>query len=120
MYCCQVLAALACDLSLDSLPHMSSAATWAWFRGYCVAARVLAWLQQQSPMATLPTSFRDEVQKRIQELSGEDERADRRHEDGELFHREQDEELILWLNSLAGMKFIHVVHRVGPYVEHHH
>jgi len=47
---------------------------------------------------SLPASFRDEVQRRIQELSGDDERSDRRHEDCELFHREQDEELILWLN----------------------
>jgi len=95
-----VLTALACDLGLDSLPHMSSAATWAWFRRYCVAARVLAWLQQRSPTATLPTSFRDEVYKRIQELSGDDERADREHENCDLFRHEQDEELILWLNRL--------------------
>lgn len=99
--CWQVLTALACDLSLDSLPHMSCAATWAWFRRYCVAARVLAWLQQRSPVATLPASFRDEVYKRIQELSGDDERVDRQHEDCDLFHQEQDEELILWLNRLT-------------------
>jgi len=79
---------------------MSSASTWVWFRRYCVAARVLAWLQQRSPTATLPTSFHDEVCKRIQELSGDGERTDRRHEDCELFHQEQDEELILWLNRL--------------------
>lgn len=79
---------------------MSSAATWAWFRRYCVAARVLAWLQQRSPMATLPASFRDEVSKRIRELSGDDERADREHENSEVFAREQDEQLILWLNRL--------------------
>jgi len=66
-----------------------------------VAARVLAWLQQRSLTATLPASFRDEVYKRIQELSGDDERADRQHEDCALFHQEQDEELILWLNRLT-------------------
>jgi len=87
---------------------MASAATWSWFRGYCVAARVLAWLQQRSPLATtsLPASFRDEVHRRIQELSGDDERSDRRHEDCELFHQEQDEELILWLNRLTTVKFL--------------
>jgi len=52
-------------------------------------------------MATLPTSFRDEVYKRIQELSGDEERPDRQHEDCQRFHQEEDEELILWLNRLA-------------------
>ena len=77
---------------------MACAATWAWFRRYCVAARALAWLRQRLPVATLPASFRDEVCKRIQELSGDDERLDRQHEDSQLFHYEHDEELILWLN----------------------
>lgn len=93
-----MLTALACDLGLDSLPHISCAATWQWFRRYCVAARVLTWLQQRSPLATLSTLFRDEVLKRMQELSGDDERMDRQHEDCQVFRHEQDEELILWLN----------------------
>lgn len=34
------LVALACDLGLDSLPCCSETYKWAWFRRYCMAARV--------------------------------------------------------------------------------
>jgi len=97
-----VLVALACDLGLDSLMVHGGGASvdpqkWVWFRRYCIASRVSASLQNR-PNVSLPTSFRDEVFKKVQELSGDDEQIDREHENHELFSKEQDEQLLLWLN----------------------
>jgi E3 ubiquitin-protein ligase HERC2 len=98
--------ALACDLGLDSLlqhgvytagdPHK-----WVWFRRYCIASRVAMALQHRGAAAStpqLPTVFRDDVFKKVQEVSADDERVDREHENHELFGREQDEQLLLWIN----------------------
>ena len=64
------LVALACHLGLDSLPCCSETYKWAWFRRYCMAARVANALIKR---ATLPASFCVEVRKKIIEMSSEDE-----------------------------------------------
>jgi hypothetical protein len=54
----QVLAALACDLALDTLPCCAETHKWAWFRRYCTASRVAVALDKRSG---LPRPFLDEV-----------------------------------------------------------
>ena len=95
MFNLQVLVALACDLGLDSLPTCMEAHKWSWFRRYCTAARVAKSLENRTP---LPTAFCEEVMKKIQEISAEGEQLNRDHEDHSLCGREQDEQLLLWLN----------------------
>lgn len=95
LICFQVLVALACDLGLDTLQCCTEAHKWAWFRRYCVAARVAASIVQRSPS---PPSFCEEVMKKIQDISGEGEELTKKHEDHCLFRQEHDEQLLLWLN----------------------
>ena len=94
----QVLVALACDLGLDSLPTCLEAHKWSWFRRYCMAARVAKSLESRS---SLSAPFCEDVMKKIQEISAEGETLNRDHEDHNLFGREQDEQLLLWLNRCA-------------------
>ena len=68
---------------------------WSWFRRYSAAARVAAALERRT---LLPSTFCDEVWKKIQELSSDGEKPSREHESHELFRRELDEQLLLWLN----------------------
>uniref|UniRef100_L7LWK3 HECT-type E3 ubiquitin transferase n=1 Tax=Rhipicephalus pulchellus TaxID=72859 RepID=L7LWK3_RHIPC len=105
----KVLAALACDLGLDSLPCSGDSHRWAWFRRYCAASRVAKALVHRNP---LPASFCLEVRQRIQELAHdpsdtafvndretEDEAATfRDHEEQTVFRQEHDEQLIHWVN----------------------
>ena len=56
------LVALACHLGLDSLPCCSETYKWAWFRRYCMAARVANSLIKR---VNLPASFCVEVRKKI-------------------------------------------------------
>ena len=91
----QVLVALACDLGLDSLPHCLEAHKWSWFRRYCMAARVAMALESRMP---LPLAFCEEVLKKVQEISAEGEKMTREHENHEVFRKEHDEQLLLWLN----------------------
>jgi E3 ubiquitin-protein ligase HERC2 len=98
----QVLVALACDLGLDSLLVLPSAAgadhqKWLWFRRYCIASRVAMALQHRTSLS-LPIIFCDEVFKKVQELTADDEQVDRSYESHELFGNEQDEQLLMWLN----------------------
>lgn len=91
----QVLVALACDLNLDSLPCCVEAHKWAWFRRYCMAARVAGAIVKRSP---LPSAFLEEVIKKVQDISADGEPVLRDHETHEIFKQEHDEQLLLWLN----------------------
>jgi E3 ubiquitin-protein ligase HERC2 len=71
---------------------------WMWFWRYCVASRVGKALQQRSSALPLPSVFCDDVLKKVEELTADDERVDRSYEDNELFGNEQDEQLLIWLN----------------------
>lgn len=90
-----MLAALACDLGLDSVLHCAEVHKWVWFRRYCLASRVASALENRTQ---LPNAFREEVLKKVQEVSLDNERVDRDYEDVSIFTREQDEQLLLWLN----------------------
>jgi E3 ubiquitin-protein ligase HERC2 len=90
-----VLVALACDLGLDTLQCCTEAHKWAWFRRYCMAARVAAGVVQRS---SLPTPFCDEVMKKIQDISGDGEAINGDHINNARFKQEHDEQLLLWLN----------------------
>lgn len=94
----QVLVALACDLGLDMLQCCSEAHKWAWFRRYCMAARVAAAIVRRS---LLPTGFCEEVMKKAQDISADGEELSRDHENQEIFHREHDEQLLMWLNRYS-------------------
>ena len=96
----QVLVALASDLGLDSLATCLEAHKWTWFRRYCMAARVAKALEDRQPM---PTAFTEEVMKKVQEISAEGEALSHDHEAHHTFHREHDEQLLLWLNRSAGI-----------------
>ena len=111
----QVLVALACDLGLDSLFMCLEIHKWTWFRRYCMAARVAKALQNRTP---LPPTFCEQVMKKIQEISGDGETISRVHEDHDFFRREQDEQLLLWLNryvahcSAAWYFLVHSEHKI--------
>ncbi|XP_012867362.1 PREDICTED: E3 ubiquitin-protein ligase HERC2 [Dipodomys ordii] len=91
----KVLVALACDLELDTLPCCAETHKWAWFRRYCMASRVAVALDKRSP---LPRLFLDEVAKKIRELMADSENMDVLHESHDIFKREQDEQLVQWMN----------------------
>jgi len=97
--------ALACDLGLDALLVQPSAISgeqqkWIWFRRYCIASRVAMALHHRSTLS-LPVSFCDEVFKKVQELTADDERIDRSYEQINFFSKEQDEQLLIWLNRFG-------------------
>ncbi|XP_038616113.1 E3 ubiquitin-protein ligase HERC2 [Tachyglossus aculeatus] len=91
----KVLVALACDLELDTLPCCAETHKWAWFRRYCMASRVAVALDRRTP---LPRLFLDEVSKKIRELMADSESMDVLHESHDMFKREQDEQLVQWMN----------------------
>ncbi|KAL1023407.1 hypothetical protein UPYG_G00040470 [Umbra pygmaea] len=91
----KVLVALACDLELDTLPCCAETHKWAWFRRYCTASRVAVALDKRTPQ---PRPFLDEVSKKIRELMADSESMNSLHESQELFKREQDEQLVQWMN----------------------
>ncbi|XP_077153037.1 E3 ubiquitin-protein ligase HERC2 isoform X1 [Ranitomeya variabilis] len=91
----KVLVALACDLELDTLPCCAETHKWAWFRRYCMASRVAVALDKRTP---LPRLFLDEVAKKIRELMADNENMNAVHESHEVFRREQDEQLVQWMN----------------------
>ncbi|KAG3262427.1 HECT and RLD domain containing E3 ubiquitin protein ligase 2, transcript variant X1 [Ictidomys tridecemlineatus] len=91
----KVLVALACDLELDTLPCCAETHKWAWFRRYCMASRVAVALDKRTP---LPRLFLDEVAKKIRELMADSENMDILHESHDIFKREQDEQLVQWMN----------------------
>ncbi|KAM9300223.1 E3 ubiquitin-protein ligase HERC2 isoform 4-T5 [Morus bassanus] len=91
----KVLVALACDLELDTLPCCAETHKWAWFRRYCMASRVAVALDKRTP---LPRLFLDEVAKKIRELMADNDNMDVLHECHDVFKREQDEQLVQWMN----------------------
>lgn len=68
---------------------------WSWFRRYCYAARVVKSFIQR---CVLPKNFIQEVRKKlgIASMESNDEMFD--HESFNAFKKEQDEQLLLWLN----------------------
>lgn len=62
----KTLAALACDMQLDTLLVSSDMQKWSWFRRYCSAVRVAQSIIYRTP---LPASFCAEVRKKIIEMS---------------------------------------------------
>ena len=89
------LIALGCDLGLDSLPCCKETHKWAWFRRYCVAARVATALIHRTP---LPQTFCIEVRKKIIEMVADDEAFSLDHERHAIFKAGHDEQLLLWLH----------------------
>ncbi len=93
-----MLVALACDLGMDTLPCCAEAHKWAWFRRYCMAARVATGIVKRSQ---LPHVFSDEVMKKIQDIAAEGETITREHEHHDIFKQVYDEQLLMWLNRLV-------------------
>lgn len=62
----KTLAALACDMKLDTMLVNSDMQKWSWFRRYCSAFRVAQSIIHRTPF---PASFCDEVRKKIVEMS---------------------------------------------------
>lgn len=91
----QVLVALACDLGIDLLPCCMDRHEWAWFRRYCMASRIASSLESRLP---LPQDFVQDVQEKIRELTSEGETGED-YLQHTIFKREQDEQLLLWLNQ---------------------
>ncbi|XP_063970630.1 E3 ubiquitin-protein ligase HERC2-like [Lytechinus pictus] len=91
----KVLVALACDLQLDSLPCCAESHRWAWFRRYCMAARVAESLENRT---TLTRVFGEEVMKKVTQISADWEDPSNEHESHKVFKREQDEQILLWMN----------------------
>ncbi|XP_064637694.1 E3 ubiquitin-protein ligase HERC2-like isoform X2 [Lineus longissimus] len=91
----KVLVALACDLCLDCLPTCQEAHKWAWFRRYCMAARVSVSLEKRTAP---PPAFTGEVMKKVMEISADGEELNQDHNNHDIYHQEQDEQLLIWLN----------------------
>lgn len=92
----KVLAALACDLSMDSLPSIQDSYRWSWFRKYCLAARVTSGLLNRTE---LPVPFKSEVVNKISEMHSKEDIASMSFMSQEVFRQEHDEQLINWLNK---------------------
>lgn len=85
--------ALACDLEMDKLAGVVDNHKWSWFRKFCHASRVAKALIHRRP---LPANFCHEVRKKLADSGGPDERWE--HESHEVFRKEHDEQLLIWLN----------------------
>ncbi|KAJ8028688.1 E3 ubiquitin-protein ligase HERC2 [Holothuria leucospilota] len=91
----KVMVALAADLQLDDFPPCIDTHRWLWFRRYCLASRVAKALEKR---ATLPSNFCEEVMKKITDISISEDEMSREHESHGIFKREQDEQILLWMN----------------------
>ena len=94
----------ACSLGIDTLPVCSDRYKWAWFHKYCTAIRAAQSFIQKS---RLPKSFSTSVQKKLEEIKGDDEEdlcLD--YENNYLFHKSQDEQILAWLNRLVTELFL--------------
>ena len=91
-----MLIALACDLGLDLLPCCVDRQEWTWLRRYCMASRVASSLETR---CALPYDFLMEVKEKIEELLPDCEELEEDFMDHTKFKREQDEQLLLWLNQ---------------------
>jgi E3 ubiquitin-protein ligase HERC2 len=88
----KVLVALACDLELDKMVGLADNHKWSWFRKFCHASRVAKSLINRT---LLPPNFCQEVRKKLSDLTGEESWEHERHD---LFKKEHDEQLLIWLN----------------------
>lgn len=61
----KTLAALACDMQLDSMLPAADIHKWAWFKRYCIAIRVAQSLINRT---TLPRKFYMDVRKKLNEI----------------------------------------------------
>lgn len=68
---------------------------WLWFRKYCHAARVSKALIQRS---VLPISFCHEVRKKLLDSNAELTQEYYEYENNNVFKKEHDEQLLIWLN----------------------
>lgn len=68
---------------------------WSWFRRYCHAARVAKALIHRT---LLPHNFSQEVRKKLAAITPEGCEELWEHEKHDLFRKEQDEQLLVWLN----------------------
>ncbi|XP_066141939.1 E3 ubiquitin-protein ligase HERC2 isoform X1 [Euwallacea fornicatus] len=95
----KVLVALACNLELDLNEEIAESHKWAWFRRYCNAARVAKALIHRT---VLPPNFCSEVRKKftdnLESMEGSL-GSSWEHEDHTVFRKEQDEQLLVWLNT---------------------
>lgn len=91
----QVLVSLACDLEMDKMANIIDNHKWSWFRRYCHAARVAKALIHRT---VLPLNFCQEVRKKLSDSNGEAPADYWEHEKHPEFKKEQDEQLLIWLN----------------------
>ncbi|XP_074029211.1 E3 ubiquitin-protein ligase HERC2 [Leptinotarsa decemlineata] len=91
----KVLVALACDLELDKMAGIVDNHKWSWFRRYCHAARVAKSLIHRIP---LPLNFCQEVRKKLTDSSGDISKDYWEYEKHDIFKKENDEQLLIWLN----------------------
>lgn len=98
---------MACDLELDQKFSLSDAHKidnhkWSWFRRYCHAARVAKSLIHRT---SLPESFCLEVRKKLidanQDVSVSGGGDFWEHEKHDVFKKEHDEQLLIWLNRFV-------------------
>lgn len=90
-----MLVALACDLELDKMIGLTENHKWSWFRRYCHAARVAKSLIHRTP---LPMTFCEEVRKKLSDHIDCPPGKYMEHEKHSVFHKEHDEQLLIWLN----------------------
>lgn len=83
---------MACDLELDKIVGLVDTHKWSWFRKYCHASRVAKSLIHRTP---LPASFCQEVRKKLADTNAD---GCWEHERHDLFKKEHDEQLLIWLN----------------------
>ncbi|XP_056632300.1 E3 ubiquitin-protein ligase HERC2 isoform X1 [Diorhabda sublineata] len=91
----KVLVSLACDLEMDKMANIVDNHKWSWFRRYCHAERVAKALIHRTQ---LPSSFCQEVRKKLADTNGEGPNDIWEHENHTLFKKEHDEQLLIWLN----------------------
>ncbi|XP_044262446.1 E3 ubiquitin-protein ligase HERC2 isoform X2 [Tribolium madens] len=88
----KVLVALACDLELDKMVGLVDNHKWSWFRKYCHASRVAKSLIHRT---VLPANFCQEVRKKLADTNAD---GCWEHESHDIFKKEHDEQLLIWLN----------------------
>lgn len=82
-------------MELDKVISINDNHKWSWFRRYCHAARVAKAIINRT---TLPQTFCIEVRKKLVDSSTEDDEHVWEHEQHDVFKKEQDEQLLIWLN----------------------
>nr|XP_022903495.1 E3 ubiquitin-protein ligase HERC2 isoform X1 [Onthophagus taurus] len=91
----KVLVALSCDLAIDETIAHSDNRKWLWFKRYCYAARVAKALITRT---LFPRNFVMEVRKKLVEETEADTDEIWEHERHDIFKKEHDEQLLIWLN----------------------